>query len=186
MPIRPDHFFYLLGASELALLLFKRSGPRRSGADRGSLAAIWGVIGLSLFMAIWIAVQHRYGRMAPGYRTYVPGVVLFILGIALRWWSIIHLGRWFTVDVTVSADQRIVDDGPYRFIRHPSYTGALVYFLGAGLLLDNWISLLVLMVPITGIFLRRIRIEEAALVDALGQAYVTYMARTKRLVPFVY
>jgi len=104
----------------------------------------------------------------------------------LRWYSIGYLGRYFTVDVSISAEHRLIDSGPYRFIRHPTYTGALLAFLGLGFCLGNWLSILFLSLPIIAVFLRRVRIEERALLGALGEQYRPYMRRTKRLVPFIY
>jgi protein-S-isoprenylcysteine O-methyltransferase len=104
----------------------------------------------------------------------------------LRWYSIFYLGRFFTVDVQVSADHQLIDSGPYRFIRHPSYTGILFEFLGFGLCLGNWLSVLIIIVPVGAAFLYRIRVEESALARGLGERYVTYCSRTKRLIPFVY
>jgi protein-S-isoprenylcysteine O-methyltransferase len=104
----------------------------------------------------------------------------------LRWYSIFFLGRFFTVDVAVAADQHVIDTGPYRFIRHPSYTGVLLAFLGLALCFGNAATLFMLVVPTTAVFLYRIRIEEAALQSGLGEPYKQYMQRTKRLLPFVY
>ena len=117
---------------------------------------------------------------------YLFGFLLFLGGLILRWYSIGYLGRYFTVDVSISAEHRLIDSGPYRFIRHPTYMGALLAFLGLGFCLGNWLSILFLSVPIIGAFLRRIRIEERALVEALGEQYRAYMRRTKRLIPFIY
>lgn len=185
MWIHPKYFFILLGVSEFALAIFRRSRSKSASKDRGSFAALWIVIGLSIYVALWWAMSGRT-VMANYEAVYPVGVVLFVAGMGLRWWAILHLGRWFTVNVAIAADHRVVDDGPYRLVRHPSYTGAIVYFIGAGLLLGNWLSLLLLAVPITVMFLWRMRIEERALSEALGTAYTDYMARTKRLVPFVY
>ncbi|PYL73808.1 MAG: hypothetical protein DMF22_00625 [Verrucomicrobia bacterium] len=80
----------------------------------------------------------------------------------------------------------MIDSGPYRHIRHPTYTGALLAFVGLGFCFGNWLSILFLTVPIIAAFLWRIRIEERALTDALGEDYHAYAARTKRLIPFVY
>lgn len=79
----------------------------------------------------------------------------------------------------------MIDTGPYRFIRHPSYTGALLAFVGFGCCLGNWMSILCVL-PILGAFLWRMRVEERALIDALGEDYRAYMRRTKRLIPFIY
>jgi len=79
-----------------------------------------------------------------------------------------------------------VDSGPYRYVRHPTYTGALLTFVGLGFCFGNWLTLLFLTLPIIGAFLWRIRIEERALTEALGEDYRAYMRRTKRLIPGVY
>ncbi|MGV9011126.1 MAG: methyltransferase family protein [Flavobacteriales bacterium] len=182
----PTICFTLFGISELSLAVFKRSGKGTQSQDRGTLGLLWGVIGASIFLAMFIANgAPRYGYAFSGF-AYVVGLLLFIAGVALRWWAIVHLGRFFTVDVAIAKDHRVVSDGPYRFIRHPSYTGALLAFIGLGLLVHNWLAALVLLVPITVMFLWRMNIEERALSVALGEVYTGYMANTKRLIPFVY
>ena len=114
------------------------------------------------------------------------GCGLFVLGLTLRWYSIIYLGRFFTANVAIHSGHEIIDTGPYKRIRHPSYTGALLAFLGLALSLANWVSLAVVLVPILLAFSRRISIEENALASALGSPYTNYMRRTKRLAPFIY
>ena len=117
---------------------------------------------------------------------YFFGCILFLAGLALRWYSIGYLGRYFTVDVSIAAEHKLVDSGPYRYIRHPTYTGALLAFVGLGFCFGNWLTTLFLTLPIMAAFLWRIRIEERALLDALGKNYRAYMKRTKRLIPRVY
>ena len=106
--------------------------------------------------------------------------------VLLRWWAIITLGRFFTVDVTIEKDHELVERGPFRMVRHPSYTGVLLAFVGLALTLDNWAALLVILLPIGVAFIHRMNVEEKALSGALGSQYTNYMRRTKRLVPFVY
>jgi protein-S-isoprenylcysteine O-methyltransferase len=91
-----------------------------------------------------------------------------------------------SANLAIATDHRVIDTGPYRYIRHPSYTGALMAFFGLGLAFRNWAALAVMMVPIVGVFLWRIRVEEDALAQALGDRYRDYMGRTKRLVPAIY
>jgi len=114
------------------------------------------------------------------------GVVLFVAGLLLRWWAIITLGRFFTVDVTIEKDHELVERGPFRVVRHPSYTGVLLAFVGFALTLGNWAAGLVILLPIGAAFVHRINVEENALSGALGTQYTYYMRRTKRLVPFIY
>jgi protein-S-isoprenylcysteine O-methyltransferase len=172
-------------ASEVALATLRRS-RRRDGAtraDRGSGPLLWIVITLAMTAAVSLA-GARAGRLP-----FRPSVIrpvasaLFGLGAALRWWAVITLGRFFTVDVATHADHALVDRGPFRYVRHPSYTGLLLEFCGVGVSLGNGVSLLVLMVPLVATLAYRIRVEEAALRRVLGAPYEAYCARTKRIVP---
>jgi|ERR1044071_1302521 protein-S-isoprenylcysteine O-methyltransferase len=170
--------------SELILAFTRRSSAKTVSKDAHSLRVLWFVI----IVCIWLSIQAQ-GRwpnaVLPPW--FVPvGIILFAGGTILRWYSIIHLGRFFTVNVAIAADHQLVDTGPYRFVRHPSYTGALLAFIGFALVLRNWASVLIIFLPIGFAFLYRINIEERALVQALGERYRAYMKRTKRLIPLVY
>jgi len=154
--------------------------------NRGSLRVIWRVIGVSMASATLAAIYLRWAYFGGAAALYWIGFLFFVSGIALRWYSIAYLGRFFTVDVAVAADQHVIDSGPYRYIRHPSYAGALLAFVGFGLCIANYLTLLLLVIPIGAVFLYRIRLEEATLLAGLGEPYKQYMHRTKRLIPFVY
>ncbi|SRR6266568_6980003 len=107
-----------------------------------------------------------------------------VAGVALRWYGIHALGQFFTLRVTTRVDHVVVDEGPYRLVRHPSYTGALMTVFGVLLCSTNWLALLCFALAWPG-FAYRIRTEEAALTSALGEPYRQYMRRTKRLIPYV-
>jgi protein-S-isoprenylcysteine O-methyltransferase len=175
----------LYGLSELYLAFTRHSRTQAISRDRRSLFLLWTVITVSL----WLGIQMIWlypGATFPYLRGfYFFGFVLFLGGLILRWYSIGYLGRYFTVDVSISAEHTLIDSGPYRYIRHPTYTGALLAFVGLGFCFGNWLSTLFLTVPIIGAFLWRIRIEERALTEALGEDYLAYMRRTKRLIPGV-
>jgi protein-S-isoprenylcysteine O-methyltransferase Ste14 len=90
-------------------------------------------------------------------------------GALCRWTAsalvaIITLGRFFTVDVTIEKDHQLVERGPFRMVRHPSYTGVLLAFVGLALTLGNWAALLVILLPIGAAFIHRMNVEENALV----------------------
>jgi protein-S-isoprenylcysteine O-methyltransferase len=76
--------------------------------------------------------------------------------------------------------------GPYRLIRHPGYAGALLMWLGAILATRNWITLVVVGVSITCVYLHRITTEERMLASALGDDYRAYIADTKRIIPLIW
>jgi protein-S-isoprenylcysteine O-methyltransferase len=175
----------IFGASEMLLTVVTRRGQRDAKADAGSLRLIWIVVGVSLAGAFFIARAFPQATFRDVDFARAVGIALFVVGAALRWYAIFYLGRYFTVDVRVAEHQHVVDTGPYRFIRHPSYTGAFLQFLGFALCIGNAGSMLML-VPIVLVFAYRIRVEELALERGLGEAYASYRRRTKRLIPFVY
>ncbi len=176
----------LFPLSEMVLAVVKHS--RGSGAerkDRGSMILIWFLIGLGVFLAVGAL---RFGpAQIPVARSVLEPVALGLMagGLVLRWTAILALGRYFTVDVAVHSEHAVVESGLYRFMRHPSYTGLLIVFLGVGVFFGNWISLVALLVPITLGVVYRVAKEERALLDALGPAYASYCARTKRFVPWI-
>lgn len=172
--------------SEAALGLFKRSRDDSIDADDRSLRMLWITNVLVVFAGVIASYRVPHAAIGAARPLFWTGCALFGLGLALRWYSIYHLGRFFTVNVAIHSHHEIIDTGPYRLIRHPSYTGALLAFLGLALCLDNWVSLALIVVPTVLVFGYRISIEEHALANALGSPYTSYMRRTKRLIPYVY
>jgi protein-S-isoprenylcysteine O-methyltransferase Ste14 len=108
-----------------------------------------------------------------------------VAGIAFRQWAIAVLGRFFSMAIKVQKDQTVVDTGPYRYMRHPSYTGLLIIFVGLGLALHSWGAVLVLALIFAIVWGYCIHVEERALISQLGEAYLAYSRRTKRLIPYV-
>jgi protein-S-isoprenylcysteine O-methyltransferase Ste14 len=173
--------------SEVLLTVTRRSRSETGKKqDRSTLGVIWLVISVSVVAGINVAKLWPAAALPGGRLLALAGVVLFAAGLFLRWWAIITLGRFFTVDVTIEKDHELVERGPFRVVRHPSYTGVLLAFVGFALTLHNWAALLVMLLPIFAAFIRRMNVEEEALSRALGPRYSDYMRRTKRLVPFVY
>jgi protein-S-isoprenylcysteine O-methyltransferase len=173
------------GLSEVGLGLLKRSRDDSVDADDSSLRVLWITIVLAVTAGILVS-SRAPGAAIANRAVFWTGCALFGLGLALRWYSIVYLGRFFTVNVAIHSGHEVIDTGPYRLIRHPSYTGALLAFLGLALCMANWWSLALVMVPILWAFGRRMSIEESALASALGAPYTQYMSRTKRLAPFIY
>jgi protein-S-isoprenylcysteine O-methyltransferase len=181
-------------ASELLLTITRRSRSRTGQKqDRSTLGMIWFVIAVSAAAGVFIARSASRWEgilglfdLPGGTWILVVAVALFVAGLALRWWAIVTLGRFFTVDVTIEQDHELVERGPFRWVRHPSYTGVIIAFLGWSLTLGNWAAIVVVLVPIFIAFIRRMKVEEAALQRALGERYVAYMRRTKRLIPGIY
>jgi len=128
----------LLGAlyalSELYLALTRHSRTQAVSRDRRSLFILWTVIIVSLWLGIQMIWLFPRATVPYPRGFYFLGFTLFLAGLALRWYSIGYLGRYFTVDVSISAEHKLVDSGPYHYVRHPTYTGALVGLCRPGVL----------------------------------------------------
>jgi len=171
---------------ELIASRTKRSGDRSHARDHGS----YGLIVALFFVGLGLefTLSARLPQAAIAWRrelVFFSGIGLMLGGVAFRWWAIATLGKFFTFDVAVQSGQKVVDTGPYRYIRHPSYTGTLMTQVGIGLALGNWAGMLALMVCMAIAYSYRISVEEQALVAALGEPYKQYMRRTRRIIPFL-
>jgi protein-S-isoprenylcysteine O-methyltransferase len=173
--------------SEIALYLLTRA--RRGGAkvrDRASIIILWTAIAVG-FVIAGVLLSVRATRIPfPALWLDSIGLLLLIGGLAIRWTAIITLGRFFTAAVTIQQDHRVVRTGPFRYVRHPSYSGLLLAFFGVALQFHNWLSLLAIVLPFFGALLYRIRVEEGAMVEALGEDYVNYQQSTSRLIPGIF
>ena len=114
------------------------------------------------------------------------GIIIIVLGLFLRYWSINILGKYFRTTVEVEESQKIVQKGPYKFIRHPSYSGIILFCIGYGLAVQNWLSLIIAISLPTIALLYRIKIEEEALVKGIGTDYEAYQKKTKKLIPGIW
>jgi protein-S-isoprenylcysteine O-methyltransferase len=176
----------LWGASEFGLMLFKRSKTGAVSKDRHSLGIIWLVTLTAVALGVVAAFQLPFCRLPASRLATAISCGLLIVGVALRWYAILYLGRFFTVNVAIHADHQVVDSGPYRFIRHPSYTGSLLTVLGFSMIVNNWASFVIIVLPCVAVTLWRVQVEEQALREGLGERYSIYMRRTRRLIPFIY
>jgi protein-S-isoprenylcysteine O-methyltransferase len=182
-----DIFWALVGVFWISEWLFNawlRPGREDRMEDHGSGG--WLVLAFPLAWGSAVALhgvrEAAFGTAA----TFGAGLAVMLAGQILRWWSIATLGRFFTTYVAIRSGHRLIETGPYRLVRHPSYTAILLVHIGAALCIGNALSAIALIVPVWLALANRIRVEERALVEGLGPEYREYMARTKRLVPGVY
>jgi len=169
-----------IGASIIPMIRARgRTSVRR---DRGSVL----VIVFSIYAALVIVFGFGYSGTAPmPDLAYYVGIPLIFLGIIIRQYAIAVLGRFFSPVVRVAEGHKVVDKGPYRYVRHPSYTGVLITFIGLGLAVQSWAAVVLIVAMFAVAFGYRMSVEEKILSSELGQDYVSYMQRTKRLIPFV-
>lgn len=164
-----------------------RTWPARVGSRirEWTFPVIVVAIGAAVIGAIWLA-RLTGAAIGGGRITTIAGEAVAAAGIGLRVWAILTLDRFFTFAVGIADGHRVVQDGPYRLLRHPGYSGALLALVGAGIALRNWLSLLVIaVVPAIALSIR-IAVEDSALAGALGADYAAYAARTARLIPGVW
>jgi protein-S-isoprenylcysteine O-methyltransferase Ste14 len=163
-----------------------RSGGRTT-LDRGTGQVVVLAMVAGFFAAVLLA------RSAAGFRagantwaTYALGLLILWAGIGLRVWAVWSLGRYFRREVTIEPGQTVHRSGPYRFVRHPAYTGDILIAAGFGLAWGSWVGAAVALVATFAGHLPRILVEEAALREALGDAYESYARGRARLVPGVW
>ena len=181
-----DFSFFVWIASEIfgAALVprLRRRGAVRVKRDRGSRALITVAILVSMLSAFYLGYA---GVGALPDWIFYAGIFLVFLGVLVRQYAIAILGRFFSLSVQIAEDHKVVDKGPYRLVRHPSYTGILITFTGLGLALQSLGAVLVLLLFFGISFGYRMSVEERTLLSGLGSDYAGYMKRTKRLIPFL-
>jgi protein-S-isoprenylcysteine O-methyltransferase Ste14 len=178
--------FGLFALGEYAMRVRSRLNRSGTRAERWSLVVVVIAVTGGLLGGLWSAGWQATTITAGRWPVFIAGLLLMAGGIYVRQWAIFTLGRFFTADVRVHSQQTVIDRGPYRWVRHPSYSGLVIFFLGLGLALTNWMSLLVLVVVPTAGLVVRIHSEERALLAGLGEPYRRYAAAHQRLFPGVW
>jgi protein-S-isoprenylcysteine O-methyltransferase Ste14 len=158
-----------------------RSGVRNDPTFWVLYVCIAGSVLLSQALGRSDALPWPGGRLWP----VVAGLVLIVAGVALRAWSIITLGRFFQYQIRIQAGHTVVTNGPYRFVRHPSYTGVVLAIAGYALATGDVYSLVAALALSAAGLAVRIRAEERQLCEALGDDYAEFAAHRKRLIPGV-
>jgi protein-S-isoprenylcysteine O-methyltransferase Ste14 len=180
-----DRVFTLVFLGWFAVELINQLiGRRRGGAghveDRGSY---WGII-----VAVYVAIGSAYAARFLGWGVLrgLPqylGLALMLVGIAEREWAIVVLGRSFAVRVTIQTDHQLITRGPYRWLRHPAYTGSILTLIGLPLALGTWVGALLAAAVSLLAYMYRAQVEEQALITAFGNEYRDYMRHTWRFFP---
>lgn len=164
----------------------KERGRTDPAQDAGSLRTIKILRNLAFAAAIGFSVFPLV--FLPGGRAVQLelGAALVLAGFIIRAWAVVKLGESFTSVVMTRPEQTLISDGPYRYIRHPAYTGGLLFYWGLGTATGSLLGLVLIMIGMSYGLLRRINVEEEAMITCFGEAYKNYMTKTKRLIPLLY
>jgi protein-S-isoprenylcysteine O-methyltransferase Ste14 len=164
---------------------FEKGGLRRTlPADLPFLVSATLVWVTALMLTAWDFVENRGARFQPSW-WHLPVVLGLATGLWLRWRARRALGRQFAYSLRLVDDHALVTGGIYSRIRHPAYTGDLLFHLFLPLLFNSWIGsgAMLFLIPC---FIYRIRVEERLLVERFGETYRAYQQRSWRLLPFIF
>ena len=168
-------------------LLIARPRPQAKIIDAGSSRVL--AIGLALAFACAFSLAWKPAlRWSPwvAHFAFFSGLTLLVSGSLLRRHCWRMLGSYFTGHVAVQNNQPVITTGAYAWVRHPSYSGALLMNVGVGIALGSWASTALLLVASVALYGYRITIEERALLANIGEPYRAFMTSRKRLVPYVF
>lgn len=169
--------------------ILRRAHERAKDADskdHGSVRVMTAGMSTALVLAFPLAFLERWSFPESRHRElFLAGMVLLVLGSLLRRYCWRILGDYFTGDVQARSGQPVIRTGPYSLVRHPSYSGGILMHAGIGLALSSWLSLAVLTITALATYIYRVRIEERALLDTLGEPYRLYMQERKRFIPYI-
>jgi len=179
-------FSILYGLFEI--FMSRRQKDKREISKSGDKGSIW-LLTISISIGYWLSFiigATKTGRIYHWNTFFVIGSILALTGLIIRVTSILQLKQQFTYTVTKIENHKLIETGLYRIIRHPGYLGQLIIFLGISTCLSNWISILLMIMPVLLGYLNRINVEEKFMVKNMGQKYLDYQKRTKRLIPKIY
>ena len=173
----------------LEVVLLARERARRgegTSRDQGSWRITYGgcvaAVAVATATGLWLPVADLPG----GEVRRLLGGGLALAGVGFRWWAVTTLGAFFRVAVNIADRQHVVDDGPYRFVRHPSYTGLIAVVVGLGIGLGDVVGLAACLVLAPAALIYRINVEERALRTTMDGAYGEYAAGKARLLPGIW
>ncbi|HYR86461.1 MAG TPA: isoprenylcysteine carboxylmethyltransferase family protein [Terriglobia bacterium] len=181
---------WILVAVALAISVFQpayrpldKSAPTH---DRGTAAQIVWSVYLTQLVGVVEAVYFRYPESFNWDVVTTVALMAMIVGLGLRVWAVLTLGRFFTWFITVYDDHQVIRSGPFRFIRHPAYGGALILFVATMVFLHAWVGAVLSLVFQLLAYVRRIRYEEAMMIERLGEPYIKYTRSVRALVPLLW
>lgn len=179
-----------IGWISLEIAVVRRSSDGQphelDNPDRGSAGLLWLICGVSVVLALAFKEWRAFPLPLIAETRQGIALLVFAAGVGLRVAAMVCLGRLFTVHIKVQEGHTLIAMGPYRWIRHPSYTGLLLAFTGAGIAMGDWLALASLLFPVAVAVLHRIRLEEIMLGEHFPTEYPEYCRVTSKLLPGIY
>jgi protein-S-isoprenylcysteine O-methyltransferase Ste14 len=179
-------FSILYGFFEI--FMSRRQSGKREISRSGDKGSVW-LLAVAISTGYWLSfiiAGTKIGRIYHWNTFFGLGSILIVTGLIVRVTSILTLKKQFTYTVTRVKDHELIETGLYKNIRHPGYLGQLIIFLGISTCLSNWLSVLLMIIPVFLGYLNRINIEEKFMIEQMGQKYLDYQKRTKKLIPAIY
>lgn len=162
---------------------FKKTNKDAETKDKGSSALLeWGSIGMVVITYVLITT-HSIGEIHVAFLKWT-GFLFVVFGVLFRQYSIYVLGQFFNGYIRVRDDHQLIQHGPYKYFRHPSYFGSVLSYLGMGLASSHLISIFLLPIGIAMIYVYRTKVEEKVMEDAFGEVYTQYKKKTWGFLPF--
>lgn len=153
--------------------------------DRGNMLLIGSATGIGLWLPVLADVSGAFTfpiNLLEG----LVALAVMMIGLGVRIWAALTLGKFYTTTLMIAEDHKVVTSGPYARVRHPGYLGDMLLWAGFGVLSGNLLVMLIFAVMFVSVYLYRIRAEESILVQELGNDYVQYQRRTRKIIPFVF
>jgi len=158
---------------------------QRGPSEKGSMLLIGVTLGVGLWLPLILNVLG-FALFSISIIEGLTGLVVMLAGLGLRIWAAVTLGGYYTRTLMTKKSHKVVTTGPYARVRHPAYLGVILLWSGFGVLSGSLILVFLFPIVFVIVYLYRISVEETMLVNELGDDYVQYQRRTRKLIPFVY
>ena len=160
----------------------------RTEEDKGTTRLIGLIFVLSLIILALAPILEylSFGILYPEDIFLFLGLSGMIIGVLIRIEAVRELGIYYTSVLKTFEDQNVIQDGMYRYIRHPGYLGNLILFISAAIAVRNFIIIVLILLILIPSYLKRIQSEELMLIKKFGNEYLAYKACTRKLIPLLF
>jgi len=165
---------------------YKPLDSNATAEDRGTAKQLVWTVYLILIAGVCESMTLRYPESMQWNVVSVIFIIIAFMGAIFRAWSVAVLGVYFTWHIKIQSGQKIITNGPYKFVRHPSYTGAWILYIFILLFINAWIAATLMGILLLLAFNRRMKYEEIKLIETFGDDYIKYSKKVKKIIPFIW